>query len=163
VWFERASISSAGLRRWRCKKFFARGSGGVPPFCPSSIQIVEEGHQAGIVQTRDALQRAKDAGLDLIEVAPTAVPPVCRIMDYGKFKYETSKHDKEKKSASSKLKEIKFRVNIDAHDYVTKIRHAEEFLDKGNKVRIQLPELAPGQFHGLYFENIESEYTRDIR
>ena len=86
----------------------------------------------------DALRHAQSLGLDLVEVAPTANPPVCRIVDYGKFKYEASKHDKEKRNASSKLKEIKFRVNIDAHDYQTKMRHAEEFLDKGNKVRVQL-------------------------
>ncbi len=86
----------------------------------------------------DAIRHAQNLGLDLVEVAPTAQPPVCRIVDYGKFKYETSKHDKEKKNAGSKLKEIKFRVNIDDHDYETKMRHAEEFLDKGNKVRVQL-------------------------
>ncbi len=86
----------------------------------------------------DAIRHAQGLGLDLVEVAPTAQPPVCRIVDYGKFKYETSKHDKEKRNAGSKLKEIKFRVNIDDHDYETKMRHAEEFLDKGNKVRIQL-------------------------
>jgi translation initiation factor IF-3 len=80
-----------------------------------------------------------ELGLDLVEVAPNAQPPVCRIVDFGKFKYELSKHDKEKKSnAASKMKEIKFRVNIGAHDYETKLRHAEEFLDKGNKVRMLL-------------------------
>lgn len=78
-------------------------------------------------------------GLDLVEVAPLAEPPVCRIVDFGKFKYEQAKHDKDKKhSAASKMKEIKFRVNIDDHDYQTKLRHAEEFLDKGHKVRVLL-------------------------
>ena len=67
-----------------------------------------------------------------------ASPPVCKIVDFGKFRYDISKHSKDKKPASSKLKEIKFRVNIDEHDYVTKVRHAEEFLDRGNKVRVQL-------------------------
>jgi translation initiation factor IF-3 len=86
----------------------------------------------------DALRHAQSLGLDLVEVAPNAVPPVCRIVDYGKFKYEAAKHDKDRKNAGSKLKEIKFRVNIDEHDYVTKLRHAEEFLEKGNKVRVQL-------------------------
>lgn len=86
----------------------------------------------------DALRAAQSAGLDLVEVAPNANPPVCRIVDFGKFKYEQAKHDKEKKNAASKQKEIKFRVNIDDHDYETKLRHAEEFLDKGNKVRINL-------------------------
>ena len=83
-------------------------------------------------------QKAQSLGLDLVEVAPNANPPVCRIVDFGKFRYELSKQEKSAKQSSSKLKEIKFRVNIDAHDYVTKIRRAEEFLDKGNKVKVQL-------------------------
>jgi translation initiation factor IF-3 len=86
----------------------------------------------------DALRKAQALGLDLVEVAPTANPPVCKIVDFGKFRYDISKHSKDKKPASSKLKEIKFRVNIDEHDYMTKVRHAEEFLDRGNKVRVQL-------------------------
>src|SRR6201997_1036339 len=86
----------------------------------------------------DALRKAQTLGLDLVEIAPTATPPVCKIIDFGKFRYDISKHSKDKKPASAKLKEIKFRVNIDEHDYVTKVRHAEEFLDRGNKVRVQL-------------------------
>jgi translation initiation factor IF-3 len=86
----------------------------------------------------DALKRAQTMGLDLVEVAPTANPPVCKIVDFGKFRYDISKQEKDRRSAGTKLKEIKFRVNIDDHDYMTKIRHAEEFLDKGNKVRVQL-------------------------
>jgi translation initiation factor IF-3 len=90
------------------------------------------------MRLNDALRKAQSLGLDLVEVAPTANPPVCKIIDFGKFRYDISKHSKDKKPASSKLKEIKFRVNIDEHDYVTKVRHAEEFLDRGNKVRVQL-------------------------
>jgi len=86
----------------------------------------------------EAIKRAQGMGLDLVEVAPTANPPVCKIVDFGKFRYDISKQEKDKKSSGTKLKEIKFRVNIDDHDYLTKIRHAEEFLDRGNKVRIQL-------------------------
>src|SRR5436305_14898992 len=86
----------------------------------------------------DALREAQSRGLDLVEVAPTANPPVCKIVSLGKFRYDLSKHDKDRKPGGAKLKEIKFRVNIDAHDYLTKIRHAEEFLDRGNKVRVQL-------------------------
>lgn len=74
----------------------------------------------------------------MVEVAPNATPPVCRIVDYGKFRYDLSKQDKDKKSHAGKVKEIKFRVNIDQHDYFTKLRHAEDFLDKNNKVKIQL-------------------------
>jgi translation initiation factor IF-3 len=94
--------------------------------------------QLGVMKLNDALRRAQTLGLDLVEVAPTANPPVCKIIDFGKFRYDISKHTKDKKPASSKLKEIKFRVNIDEHDYLTKIRHGEEFLDRGNKVRVQL-------------------------
>ncbi len=100
--------------------------------------VAASGQQLGVLKIQDALRFAQQAGLDLVEVAPTANPPVCRIVDFGKFKYEISKHDKDKKSASSKLKEIKFRVNISEHDYETKLRHSEEFLDKGNKLKVQL-------------------------
>src|SRR5437016_4470677 len=86
----------------------------------------------------DALREAQGRGLDLVEVAPTANPPVCKIVSLGKFRYDLSKHDKDKKAGGAKLKEIKFRVNIDEHDYLTKVRHGEEFLERGNKVRVQL-------------------------
>src|SRR6184192_4555761 len=86
----------------------------------------------------DALRKAQGFGLDLVEIAPTANPPVCKIVALGKFRYDISKHEREKKPAGARLKEIKFRVNIDDHDYLTKIRHGEEFLDRGNKVRVQL-------------------------
>lgn len=103
------------------------------------VVLASNGEQMGVMRLQDALRKAQELGLDLVEVAPNAQPPVCRIVDFGKFKYELSKHDKEKKSnAASKMKEIKFRVNIGAHDYETKLRHAEEFLDKGNKVRMLL-------------------------
>ena len=102
------------------------------------VIVASTGQQLGVLKLSDAIRHAQNLGLDLVEVAPTANPPVCRIVDYGKFKYEASKHDKEKKNTGSKLKEIKFRVNIDDHDYETKMRHAEEFLDKGNKVRVHL-------------------------
>ena len=95
--------------------------------------------QLGVMKIQDALRKAMELGLDLVEVSANAVPPVCRIVDFGKFKYELSKHEKEKKqNAASKMKEVKFRVNIGTHDYETKLRHAEEFLDKGNKVRMLL-------------------------
>lgn len=100
--------------------------------------IDEEGHQAGIVPTRDALQRAKDMGLDLIEVAPNAVPPVCRIMDYGKFKFEQAKREKDaqKKSKQQELCLIRLRPNIDEHDIDVKLKHARKFLEDGDKVRV---------------------------
>ena len=94
--------------------------------------------QLGVMKLPDALRRAQSLGLNLVEVAPNATPPVCRIVDFGKYRYELSKQEKEKKSAAGKLKEVKFRVNIDGHDYHTKVRRAEEFLDKGYKLKVHL-------------------------
>jgi translation initiation factor IF-3 len=103
------------------------------------VILAASGDQLGVMKIQDALRKAAELGLDLVEVAPGAEPPVCRIVDFGKFKYEQAKQDKDKKhNAASRMKEIKFRVNIDQHDYETKLRHAEEFLDKGNKVRVLL-------------------------
>jgi len=96
------------------------------------------GQQLGVMKLSDALREAQSRGLDLVEVAPNASPPVCKIVSLGKFRYDLSKHDKDRKPGGAKLKEIKFRVNIDDHDYLTKVRHGEEFLDRGNKVRVQL-------------------------
>src|SRR5690348_10338537 len=94
------------------------------------------GEQLGVMKLSDALRRAQSLELDLVEVAPTASPPVCKIIDFGKYRYDIAKQEKDRKSSpAAKLKEIKFRVNIDEHDYLTKIRHGEEFLDRGNKVR----------------------------
>jgi translation initiation factor IF-3 len=124
------------------------------------VIVSSTGQQLGVMKIQDALRAAQQHGLDLVEVAPTANPPVCRIVDFGKFKYDLAKHDKDKKSnAASKLKEIKFRVNIDKHDYETKLRHAEEFLDKGNKVRVLL------QFRGreMAHKEIGMELMRKIQ
>lgn len=109
--------------------------------------IGPDGKQVGILQTIDALKLAKQYGLDLVEIAPTAKPPVCRILDFGKFMYEESKKKKESAHHTTKIKEVKFRVRIEQHDYMTKLRHAEEFLYKGNKVKITL------QFRGREMEH----------
>ena len=102
--------------------------------------IGHDGKQVGVLSTKEAIEMAKNLGLDLVEVSPTARPPVCRIVDFGKFMYEQSKKGKDasKSSAATKLKEIKFRLNIETHDYETKLRHAEEFLDRGNRVKVTL-------------------------
>ncbi len=94
----------------------------------------------GVMPTGQAIRAAKDRGLDLVEISASADPPVCKIVDYGKFKYEQEKKKKEaaKAQKGGKLKELKFRVGIDPHDYLIKIFHAEEFLAEGNKVRMQL-------------------------
>ena len=87
---------------------------------------------------RDALKMAEDEGLDLVEIAPNATPPVCKIIDYGKFRYDQTKREKESKKASHqiKVKEVKVKPNINEHDLQTKLRHAKEFLDKGFKVKV---------------------------
>lgn len=105
---------------------------------PKVRVIDEEGNQAGILTIQDALRRAEHAGLDLVEVAPTAVPPVCKIIDYGKFRYDQTKREKESKKTQHviKVKEVKLKPNIDTHDLQTKMRKAREFLDDGNKVKV---------------------------
>lgn len=90
------------------------------------------------MDTRDALAIAEEAGLDLVEVAAQARPPVCRIMDFGKYVYEQQKKAKDNKTTTSKVKEVKFRPRVEQHDYETKMRHAEQFLLKGNKVKLTL-------------------------
>lgn len=90
------------------------------------------------MDTKEALSIAQEAGLDLVEVAGQARPPVCRIMDFGKYVYEQQKKSKDSKGSSSKTKEVKFRPRVDVHDFMTKLRRAEEFLDKGHKVKLTL-------------------------
>ena len=103
------------------------------------IRVVgPEGAMIGVMETKKALELAKSVGLDLVEVSPNSRPPVCRVLDFGKYMYEQSKKQKESKTTSQKLKEVKFRVKIDTHDYLTKIRRAEDFLDKGNKLKLTL-------------------------
>ncbi len=99
-----------------------------------------EGEQLGIMQVRDALQMALEQNLDLVEVAPTARPPVCRIMDYGKFKYEQQKRDKEakKKQKIVTIKEVKLRPNIEDHDFDVKKKNALRFLEDGDKVKVTI-------------------------
>ena len=99
-----------------------------------------DGSQIGVVPTEDALRRARDLDLDLVEVAPQASPPVCRIMDYGKFKYERDIRQKEsrKKQTRVEVKEIKFRPKIDPHDYATKRGHVERFLRAGARVKVTI-------------------------
>lgn len=102
--------------------------------------ISSTGEQLGVLTFHEALTKAEEQGLDLIEIVPTATPPVAKIMDYGKFRYDQTKREKESKKSQHqiKLKEIKLSANIDEHDIQVKLRHAREFLEKGNKVKITL-------------------------
>lgn len=100
--------------------------------------ISPEGEQLGVVPLKKALEMAEEAGLDLVEVAPDAHPPVCRIMDYGKFRYEKEKKIKlsRKKQKTSELKQLNLRPKIDQHDYEVKLRNALRFLEDGDRVKI---------------------------
>ena len=102
--------------------------------------IDDEGNQVGVIATRDALEMARERGLDLVEVAPNASPPVCRLMDYGKFRFEQSKkeRDSRKNQHVIKLKEVRVEPKIGGHDLVTKGRAAQRFLDAGDKVKINV-------------------------
>ena len=102
------------------------------------VRVVYEDQQLGVMSSREAVEKAKAAGLDLVEVAPNAKPPVCRVCNYGKYKYEQSKLKKNKAKTSLRTKEIKLRVGTDTHDYNIKMARSEQFLDQGNKVRIRL-------------------------
>lgn len=102
------------------------------------VRVVYEDQQLGVMSSRVAVEKAKAIGMDLVEVAPNANPPVCRVCDYGKYKYEQSKLKKKTPKAVSKIKEVKFRVVTDTHDYNIKLARAEQFLDHGNKVRVRL-------------------------
>nr|WP_216598196.1 MULTISPECIES: translation initiation factor IF-3 [unclassified Ruegeria] len=102
--------------------------------------IGAEGENVGVVHPAKAMQMAAEAGLDLVEISPNANPPVCKIMDFGKFKYETQKREAEarKKQKIIEVKEVKFRPNTDTHDYDVKMKNVFKFLEKGDKVKVTL-------------------------
>lgn len=106
--------------------------------------ISDDGAQLGVVSLQEALNKSREVGLDLVEVSSQAVPPVCRIMDFGKYKFEKAKREKEakKKQKVIKVKEIKMGPNISEHDYQFKLRHAKDFITEGDKVRLAVV------FHG---------------
>jgi translation initiation factor IF-3 len=110
----------------------------------------------GILSTQDAMDKAEEAGLQLVEVSPNASPPVCKIMDYGKFKYENAKRDRDakKNKKSHDVKEVKFRPKIGAHDFDFKVKHARRFIEEGAKVRLLV------QFRGR--EVVHPETGRSI-
>ena len=107
---------------------------------PAVRCLLPDGTQLGVVATRDALAKAQQMGLDLVEISPNAQPPVCKIMDYGKWKYEEDRRKKEarKNQARTQLKEVKFHANTDVGDYQLKMRNIRAFLADGNKVKLTL-------------------------
>jgi translation initiation factor IF-3 len=122
--------------------------------------IADDGTQVGVVTIEEALRLAQEAGLDLVEVAPTAKPPVCKITDYNKLQYEKKRKAKEtrKKTKQSQLKEIKLRPTIDPHDFTTKVKKVREFLQHGDKVKLTL------MFRGrqIVHANLGEKVLRDM-
>ena len=106
-----------------------------------NVRLVDEnGEMVGVVSAGEGLEMAKDAGLDLVEISPNADPPVCKILDFGKYKFEEQKkrHEQRKKQKIIAVKEIKMRPSIDVHDYDVKIRNARRFIDDGDKVKVTI-------------------------
>jgi translation initiation factor IF-3 len=132
------TLDCAGLQEDRIDKRFIRMNERIRA---REIRVIDaDGNQLGIMAPYDAIKRAREQNLDLVEISPNAVPPVCRIMDYGKFLYEQEKKERAAKKNQKQivLKEVKFSVNVDEHDYVTKRNHVLRFLGEGDKVKASL-------------------------
>ena len=114
--------------------------------------IGQDGEQLGIMSARDAMKLAAEANLDLVKIAPTAKPPVCKIIDYGKYKYEQTRKEKEakKKQKTVEVKEVRLSPNIDTNDLNTKVNNAKKFIGKGNKVKVTL------RFRGREMAHVQS-------
>ncbi|MCX7371786.1 MAG: translation initiation factor IF-3 [Alphaproteobacteria bacterium] len=136
---------------------------------PQVRLIDQDGEMVGIVTTRDALYRAYQIGLDLLEISPNAVPPVCKITDYGKFKYEQQKKANEarKKQKVVEIKEIKVRPNIDDHDYETKMKQMKGFIVDGDKVKVTLRfrgrEMAHQELGAKLLERVRTELAELVK
>ncbi len=130
---------------------------------PEIRLIGEDGEQVGVVSIRTALQMAEEAGVDLVEIAPLAKPPVCRIMDYGKFKYQEAKkaHEAKLKQKQVQVKEVKLRPGTDENDYQIKLRNMTRFLEEGDKVKVTLRfrgrEMAHQEFGMRQLERIKAD------
>ena len=116
----------------------------------AQVRVIDpDGKQLGVMSSDQAYKLAQQIGLDLVEVAPNATPPVCRILDFGKYIYEENKKTKSSKSSAAKIKEIELTARIDPHDLMTKLVHAEGFLNEGNKVKMRL------KFRGREMAHVE--------
>ena len=124
-----------------------------------------DGSQLGILSLSEALRLAESAGLDLVEVNPNGSPPVCRIMDYGKFKYEEDRRKKEAKKRQNKviIKEIKFHANVDENDYQVKLRNIKSFLAEGDKVRVTLQFRGRENAHKQLGEEVVARVKEDLK
>ncbi|MBM3591312.1 MAG: translation initiation factor IF-3 [Alphaproteobacteria bacterium] len=136
---------------------------------PQVRLIDDAGEMIGVMSAREALIRAYDAGLDLVEISPNAVPPVCKILDYGKYKYEQQKKANEarKKQKVVEIKEIKVRPNIDDHDYEVKMKQMRNFIGEGDKVKVTLRfrgrEMAHQELGVKVLERIRNDLTELVK
>jgi len=129
------------------------------------IRVIDaDGNQLGVMPPYDALKKAREQNLDLVEISPNAVPPVCRIMDYGKFLYEQEKKDRaaKKNQKQNVLKEVKFSVNVDEHDYETKRNHVLRFLTEGDKVKASLRFRGREMAHQNLGRNVLERLIREV-
>lgn len=131
---------------------------------PKVRLIDEEGNQVGVVSFSEALDMAMEAQLDLVEVVSTSTPPVCKIINYGKFRYDQTKREKESKKTQHqvKVKEIKVKPNIDDHDLLTKVKQARDFLSKGNKVKVTCMFRGREMAHPEIGENLVRKVCDDL-
>ena len=127
--------------------------------------IAVDGKQLGVLPISQALAAAQQGGHDLVEVAPNATPPVCRIVDFGKFKYEQEKREREarKHQHATKLKEIKIRLNIDPHDYETKLNHMRDFLNDGMKVKVTMMLRGRENAHPEFGDKLMHQVIADVQ
>ena len=126
--------------------------------------IGENGEQLGIMSSREALQLAEEAGVDLVKIAPTAKPPVCKIVDYGKFRYEQARKEKEakKKQKVIDVKEIRLSPNIDTNDLNTKVNAAKKFLQKGDRVKVTLRFRGREMAHMASSKHILDDFAKEL-
>ena len=126
--------------------------------------ISESGEQLGIMSSKDALKLAKEAELDLVKIAPTAKPPVCKIIDYGKYRYELARKEKEakKKQKTIEIKEVRLSPNIDVNDLNTKVNSAKKFISKGNKVKVSLRFRGREMAHMQASRHILEDFAKEL-
>ena len=126
--------------------------------------VTDDGETLGVMDTRDAIQEARRRGVDLVEIAPNAKPPVCKMIDYGKFQYEQKKkaHEAKKKQVTVQVKEIKFRPATDEHDYSYRMKHAREWLEGGDKVRAAIAFRGREMTHRELGAKILANLTEDL-
>lgn len=129
------------------------------------VRVIDrDGNQLGVLTLMDAISRAEQVGLDLVEIAPSADPPVCKIIDFGKYRYQQTKKEKESKKSQHqvKVKEVKVKPSTDEHDLQTKLRHAREFIIKGNKVKITCVFRGREMAHPEFGERIVRKFCEDM-